>query len=45
MVKVVEEEMVEYTPTEDNGWMRQRRISRDGTWIVVEREILEKGAI
>jgi hypothetical protein len=46
LVKVVEEEMVEYTPIEDNkGWMRQRRISRDGQWVVVEREILEKGVI
>jgi hypothetical protein len=45
LVKVVEEEMMEYTPIEDKGWMRQRRVSRDGTWIVVEREILEKGLI
>ena len=46
LVKVVEEEMVEYTPIEDDkGWMRQRRISRDGQWVVVEREILEKGLI
>ena len=47
LVKVVEEEIVEYTPIEEGekGWMRQRRISRGGDWVVVEREILERGAI
>jgi hypothetical protein len=46
-VKVVEEEIVEYTPIEDGakGWMRQRRVSRGGDWIVLEREILKRGAI
>lgn len=48
LVKVVEEEVVvEYTPIEEGkkGWMRQRRISRGGDWIVVEREILKQGTI
>ena len=47
LVKVVEEEIVEYTPIEDGekGWMRQRRVSRGGDWVVVEREILRQGAI
>jgi len=47
-VKVVEEEMVEYTPIEegaDKGWLRQRRVSRAGEWVVVERELLAQGAI
>ena len=47
LVKVVEEEIVEYTPIEEGekGWMRQRRVSRGGDWVVVEREILQRGAI
>lgn len=47
LVKVVEEEVVEYTPIEEGekGWIRQRRVSRGGDWIVVEREILKQGAI
>jgi len=47
LVKVVEEEVVEYTPIEEGkkGWMRQRRVSRGGDWIVVEREILQRGTI
>ena len=47
LVKVVEEEIVEYTPIEEGekGWVKQRRVSRGGDWIVVEREILGPGAI
>jgi hypothetical protein len=45
LVKVVEEEVVEYTPVEGKGWIRQRRVSRGGDWIVLEREILNEGAI
>jgi hypothetical protein len=47
LVKVVEEEYVEYTPIEEGekGWMRQRRVSRGGDWVVVEREILGQGTI
>jgi hypothetical protein len=47
LVKVVEEEYVEYTPIKEGekGWMRQRRVSRGGDWIVVEREILGQGTI
>jgi hypothetical protein len=47
LVKVVEEEVVEYTPIEEGrkGWMRQRRVSRGGDWVVVEREILKQGTI
>ena len=47
LVKVVEEEIVEYTPIEEGrkGWLRQRRVSRGGDWIVVEREILKQGTI
>jgi hypothetical protein len=48
LVKVVEEEMVEYTPVEegeDKGWIRQRRVSRAGEWVVVERELIKGGAI
>jgi hypothetical protein len=48
LVKVVEEEMVEYTPVEEGeekGWMRQRRVSRGGEWVVVERELIKGGAI
>lgn len=47
LVKVVEEEIVEYTPIEEGekGWVRQRRVSRGGDWIVVEREILGQGTI
>jgi len=48
LVKVVEEEMVQYTPVEegaDKGWLRQRRVSRAGEWVVVERELIEPGAI
>lgn len=48
-VKVVEEEVVEYTPIEEGhemkGWMKQRRVSRGGDWVVVEREILSHSAI
>jgi len=46
-VKVVKEEQVEYTPIEEGekGWMRQRKVSRGGDWVVVEREILKQGAI
>lgn len=53
-VKVVEQEVVEYTPVDEKmegeggsagGWMRQRRVSRGGRWVVVEREILSAGAI
>lgn len=47
LVKVVEEEIVEYTPIDEGkkGWMRQRRVSRGGDWVVVEREILKQGTI
>jgi hypothetical protein len=48
LVKVVEEEVVEYTPIEEGeekGWMKQRRVSRGGDWVVVEREILSQSAI
>jgi len=48
LAKVVEEEMVEYTPVEegaDKGWVRQRRVSRAGEWVVVEREVIQQGAI
>lgn len=47
LVKVVEEEVVEYMPIEkgEKGWMRQRRVSRGGNWVVVEKEILKKGTI
>jgi hypothetical protein len=45
-IKVVEEEVVEYTPIEEGGgWMRQRRVSRDGDWVVLEQEILGEGVI
>jgi hypothetical protein len=47
LVKVIEEEVVEYTPIEEGkkGWVRQRRVSRGGDWIVLEREVLKRGTI
>jgi hypothetical protein len=47
LAKVIEDEVVEYTPIEEGekGWMRQRRVSRHGDWVVLEQEILEPGAI
>jgi hypothetical protein len=47
MIKVVDEEVVEYTPIEEGekGWMRLRRVSRGGKWVTVEREVLKQGAI
>jgi hypothetical protein len=47
LVKVVEEEIVEYTPIEEGakGWLKERRVSRGGEVFVLEREILERSAI